>query len=194
MRIRKIYGGRSSTLIAAGMTIALSALIGGAATSPPNDERARAAFLEVAKVLKSPRCQNCHPDGNAPLQHDTSQPHRMAIRRDIERLGLSCETCHQATNLLGAHMPPGAPHWRLPTSSMPMVFQNRTPGEICRALKDPAKNGNRSLSDILHHVTDDAIVNWAWKPGEGRTTPPLSHDEFVRQVTEWVNNGAACPE
>jgi len=89
-------------------------------------------------------------------------------------------------------MPPGAPDWRIPTPEMPMVFENKTPGELCRQLKDPAINGGRTIEEIIRHVTADPLVLWGWNPGEGRTMP-RSHDEFARKMKEWADNGAACP-
>ena len=56
---------------------------------------AEAAFLDVVKVLQSPRCMNCHPNGDAPLQGDDSRVHAMGITRDIETVGLECQTCHR---------------------------------------------------------------------------------------------------
>ena len=41
----------------------------------PDVNASQAAFLEVYKVLISPRCQNCHPAGDAPLQGDDSHVH-----------------------------------------------------------------------------------------------------------------------
>jgi hypothetical protein len=43
-------------------------------------------------------------------------------------------------------------------------------------------------------VTNDKLVLWGWEPGEGRTKPPLSHDDFARKFREWVEKGAASPE
>src|SRR6476660_2616760 len=33
------------------------------------------AFMKVYKVLMSPRCMNCHPAGDAPLQGDDNHVH-----------------------------------------------------------------------------------------------------------------------
>ena len=35
------------------------------------------AFMDVYKVLMSPRCMNCHPSGDIPLQGDDSHLHTM---------------------------------------------------------------------------------------------------------------------
>ena len=39
------------------------------------------AFQQVYQVLQHPRCLNCHPSGDAPLQNEDSQPHAMNISR-----------------------------------------------------------------------------------------------------------------
>jgi len=51
-----------------------------------------------------------------------------------------------------------------------------------------------TTEQLIHHVSTDPLVLWGWNPGEGRSIPPLSHDEFVAKVAEWINNGAACPK
>jgi hypothetical protein len=155
------------------------------------------AFLRASRVLLHPRCVNCHPEGDHPLIGDESRPHPMYIERGQNGMGtagLPCRGCHQDKNLSGEHTPPGAPEWHLPTRIMPMVFQNRTPRQICEHLKDPSQNGGRNLEQILEHVREAPVVLWGWNPGDGRTPVPISHDEFVRDMTEWVAKGAACPE
>ncbi len=157
----------------------------------------RAAFIEAYKVFLHPRCMNCHPEGDSPLQTDNSVPHAMRVQRGLEGkgvYGMQCSTCHQLANWPGAQTPPGAPNWHLPPPEMPMVFQNRTPSELARQLKDPQQNGGKTLEEILHHVSHDALVLWGWDPGEGRSTPPLSHAEFVSKMETWINNGAAEPK
>ena len=68
-------------------------------TEPTSEqERGEAAFLEVYRVLQHPRCLNCHPDGDAPLQGDVSKPHAMNITRMSEEAGLECAACHQEKN------------------------------------------------------------------------------------------------
>jgi hypothetical protein len=41
-------------------------------------------------------------------------------------------------------------------------------------------------------MKSDPLVLWAWTPGAGRTTPPLSHDEFVKALSAWVGAGMPC--
>jgi hypothetical protein len=164
-----------------------------------NDKSALSAeaFLKASEVLKNPRCVNCHPRGERPLQGNDSHPHTMNVMRGPEGLGkngLWCSTCHQEMNLPGAHMPPGALGWSLPPKDMPMVFEGVSPHELCEHFKDPAQNGHRSPDEVLEHVETGPVVLWAWDPGEGRTPIPVSHEEFIKDIKEWVDNGAACPE
>ncbi len=154
-------------------------------------------FTEASKVFLHPRCVNCHPRGDAPLIGDNSRPHPMRVRRGPEGMGengMRCSGCHQAKNLPGPHLPPGAPGWQLPPRDTPMVFEKRTPRELCLQLKDPAQNGNRTPEEILEHVREAPIVLWGWDPGQGRTPVSVPHQTFVNQMTEWVKTGAACPE
>ena len=162
-----------------------------------DDTGARAAFLDVYKVLTHPRCMNCHPSGDAPLQGDDSHPHMQNVKRGEDGKGkyaLKCANCHQDTNLPGENLPPGNPNWHLPKRDMPLVFQGKSPRELADQLKDPKRNGGKTLEQLVEHVTHDKLVLWGWEPGDGRTKPPLSHDEFAGKFREWVEKGAASPE
>src|ERR1700686_4866501 len=113
-------------------------------TGDTKSAASEAAFLQVWKVFTSPRCQNCHPAGDAPLQGDDSHVHTQNVKRGKDGqgvYGMRCDTCHQTTNLSGEHLPPGNPKWSLPTPEHKMVFVGRTPAELCRQLKDPKQNG-----------------------------------------------------
>lgn len=160
--------------------------------------KSRAAFSESVKVFFSARCSNCHPGGDAPTQGDTMASHSMEIKRGPDGRGVGeqkCTTCHQDINLDGDGLPPGAPNWHMPGEANKMAFQGISAGQLCRNLKDPLKNGGRkSAKDAVHHIATDPLVLWAWTPGNGRTTPPMSHADFMKKMNEWVDNGAACPE
>lgn len=164
-------------------------------TNQENVERSLRAFREVASVLTSPRCLNCHVPGDGPLQGDDDHAHLMNVKRGADGKGsaaLRCFACHQSENAAVLHGPPGAADWQLPPPQTPMAWKGLSMGELCRTLRDPAKNGNRSLQDLIAHM-DTSLVRWAWNPGPGRTLPPLSHDEFVSHLKEWIGTGAACP-
>jgi hypothetical protein len=155
------------------------------------------AFMSVYEVLMSPRCMNCHPAGDAPLQGDDSHPHTMEVRRGPDGRGLyaeKCSNCHQPENTAGLHTPPGNPKWRLPPADTPMIFQGRTPAQLARQLLDPKLNGGRTKEQLYEHMAKDDLVGWGWHPGEGRTPPPLSRPAFAAQVKIWLDNGAFAPK
>jgi hypothetical protein len=191
-------------LVAAALSLAVPAhqamgTVNGAgeAAGQKDDAAARAAFREAYKVFMHPRCMNCHPTGDVPLQGDDSHLHAQNVKRGPDGKGLyalKCANCHQQANLPGENMPPGNPNWHLPPPEMRLVFQGKTPGELARQLKDPKQNGGKTLDQLLHHVSEDKLVLWGWEPGDGRTKPPLTHDEFVRKMREWIEKGAAEPE
>ncbi len=163
----------------------------------PDAAASRTAFLQVYRVLTSPRCQNCHPAGDAPLQGDDSHVHLQNVKRGADGHGVTamrCDTCHQTANLAGAHMPPGNPKWALPPPAQKMVFVGRSPAQLCKQIKDPKQNGGRSLEKLLDHIANDGLVGWGWNPGDGRALPPLSREDTVAQVKIWIAGGAACPE
>lgn len=154
------------------------------------------AFTGVASVLTSPRCLNCHIPGDSPLQGDEQRPHNMNVKRGPDGRGtpaMRCTNCHQDENSSTPHAPPGAPGWRLPLPAMPLAWQGLGTGDLCRTFKDPATNGGRNLGQLIEHVETDHLVHWAWNPGPGRVPPPISQEEFVAKVKEWVATGAACP-
>jgi hypothetical protein len=156
----------------------------------------KTAFLEVVAVLQSPRCMNCHPTGDRPLQGDDSHLHAQDISRRSIAAGVACATCHQLRNAdaIGVeHGPPGAPGWNLPPTETPMVFQGRSATALCGQLKDPAQTNGKNLAQLLEHVSHDPLVLWGWSPGNGRTLPPLSHERFVAAFQAWVDSGGACP-
>jgi hypothetical protein len=85
-------------------------------------ERSRALFNEVAKVVTHPRCMNCHPAGEHPLQSDDRHEHMPPARRGEGGsgiAGLTCSACHMERNFTlvgtGARYKsiPGHPRWQL---------------------------------------------------------------------------------
>ena len=64
-------------------------------------ERSRALFNEIAKVVTHPRCMNCHPAGDVPLQGNDQHLHLPPIQRGEAGLGVpgvSCASCHTEKN------------------------------------------------------------------------------------------------
>ncbi len=175
---------------------ALSQNASAAGQTNTENEKSLQAFRTVALVLTSPRCLNCHSPADGPLQGDDNHPHAMNVKRGADGKGssaLPCFACHQTENSKSPHGPPGAADWQLPPPKTPMAWKGLSIGDLCRTLKDPGKNGNRLLQDLVPHM-DTSLVRWAWNPGPGRTVPPLSHDEFVSRLKEWIETGAACPQ
>lgn len=153
------------------------------------------AFAKVYSVLMSPRCMNCHPVGDIPLQGDDSHLHTMAPKRGEDGKGLyamKCSNCHQPKNVPGVHTPPGNPKWHMPPADMKMVFQGKSPHELAKQLVNPEKNGHKSMEDLKEHVHDTLVVA-GWHPGEGRTLPPLSYEEFKAAWLTWIEKGAYAP-
>jgi hypothetical protein len=81
----------------------------------------------------------------------------------------------------------------MPLPTMKLVFEGKSAGELCRQMKDPLRNGGKSLHAVIDHL-ETPLVFWGWAPGDGRSTPPMSHAEFARKMREWVDKGGACPE
>jgi cytochrome c5 len=153
------------------------------------------AFETVYKSLMSPRCMNCHPAGDVPLQGDDSHLHTMNPKRGVEGKGvyaMKCSNCHQETNTPGLHTPPGNPEWHLPPAAMKMVFQGKSAHELAKQLVDKKKNGNKDMKKLIDHA-DDGLVLAGWNPGEGRTLPPVTHAEFKKAWITWLKTGAYAP-
>ncbi|HZW93829.1 MAG TPA: hypothetical protein VFF64_12830 [Candidatus Eremiobacteraceae bacterium] len=183
--------------VAGALRFARSAAAAAPSASPqPVAADEGALFTAFVPVLRHPRCMNCHSQGDYPRQGDDGHPHTMNIRRGPVGFGVTavkCSTCHQDHNLDGAHLPPGAPGWRLPPPSMPMIWQGLTDAQICESIKDPKQNRGRNLDQLVEHLTADKLVMWGWNPGEGRTPVPIPHDEFSAMVKQWQTAGAPCP-
>ena len=163
-----------------------------AQTAEPRQAESVQAFTRVAEVLRHPRCLNCHPTGDAPRQTDARHRHRMLVARGSDGFGtpaMRCTTCHQTVNTADGRVP-GAPNWHLAPRSM--GWEGLTDGELCRVLKDPKRNGQKTVPALVHHMTEDALVQWAWSPGD-RSVPPVSQHEFHETVRRWAATGAACP-
>jgi hypothetical protein len=152
-----------------------------------------AAFDVVFKTFMHPRCMNCHPAGDAPLQYDDSRVHGQNITRRSEKNGLPCSACHREKNGTQPNTPPGAPSWHLPPEATPMIFQGRTPRQLCEQLKDPKQTGGKDLAKLVEHVEHDALVGWGWDPGPGRKPVPTPRAAVIDAMKTWVAAGAPCP-
>jgi hypothetical protein len=156
-------------------------------------KRSVALFTELGKVLTHPRCVNCHPAGDRPRQGDEGRLHQPPVDRGADGHGLAamrCPICHQQANFEPGRVP-GHPEWHL--APREMAWEGKTLAEICVQIKDPKRNGNRSLADLIHHIGADTLVGWAWSPGFGRRPAPGTQQEAGALAEAWVKTGAACP-
>jgi hypothetical protein len=155
--------------------------------------RSAAIFTELGKVLTHPRCVNCHPAGDRPRQGDMARLHQPPVERGADGHGLPamrCSICHQQANFDAAGVP-GNPLWQL--APREMAWEGKTLAEICAQIKDPARNGNRSVDALIEHIGEDHLVGWAWAPGYGRQPAPGTQKQAGALVEAWVKTGAECP-
>ncbi|KYF85702.1 hypothetical protein BE17_05640 [Sorangium cellulosum] len=167
--------------------------------APASREAGLAAFETVRGVLQHPRCQNCHPAGDVPLQGDEGRLHNQYVLRGPTGHGMAgaeCTTCHGPTNppnSFGMNVPPGvAKGWHMPPPDMKMVFVGVAPRALCEQVKDPARNGGKDMAALRVHL-EDPLVTWGWNPGAGRTPIPTPYAEFVAAWETWARAGAPCP-
>ena len=69
--------------------------------------RSAAIFTEMGKVLTHPRCINCHPRTDSPLQGDDMRFHMPPVERGPGGMGIAgmeCSTCHGPRNVTFAPM------------------------------------------------------------------------------------------
>jgi len=156
--------------------------------------RSRALFGEMARVLTHPRCINCHPSGDTPHQRMTMELHDPPVVRGPDNHGvpgMECATCHQDRNQPSTRVP-GAPNWHV--APIEMAWVGKSIGDICQQLKDPARNGGKTLAQIVDHTAHDELVAWGWSPGADREPSPGTQAQFGALSAAWVETGAACPE
>ena len=160
-------------------------------------DRSRAIFAEIGKVLTHPRCMNCHPAGEHPLQGADHHEHKPVVwRGDTGNFGTPCGECHTERNVTlreaaSYQSIPGHPRWNV--APLSMAWQGKSLGEICRQLKDTAKNGGRDLALLQEHVAKDDLVAWGWNPGPGRDPAPGTQEAAGQLVQAWIDTGAECP-
>lgn len=176
---------------------------GGEDDSPkakPDRATGVAAFETVRAVFQHPRCQNCHPSEDAPLQGDEGRAHNQNVRRGPKgegMVGAECTTCHGPANppdAYGRNMPPGnVKGWHMPPPDMKMVFVGVSPRALCEQVKDPARNGGKDMAALRTHL-DDPLVVWGWSPGKGRAPVSTPRATFLTAWETWAAAGAPCPE
>jgi hypothetical protein len=189
MKLRNVF----ATLVFAGPLLLVS--VAATAQQAKSDK----LFADIYLVLTHPRCLNCHPKGDSPKQGLDAHVHMPPVARgpkDDGVAGLECAACHHAANYRASGVP-GASNWRL--APLSMAWENLSPGELCRALQDKGKNGNRDLKATVEHLTRDKLVAWGWAPGsdasgKARDPVPIPKPDFIRIVHAWAKLGAQCPQ
>ena len=192
-----------TTIIVSLMIIVIH--IGGLSTNPNYDkpypvvlsddkEKSLEDFKVILSVLKNPRCMNCHPSGDVPLQGNDQHLHRPLIVRGVADYGpaaIKCSACHHEENNIYANVP-GAPKWAVAPRSMGWV--GLTDEQIGEALMNKTKNGGRSPKDLVQHMGFDSLVMWGWHPGPGRTPIPIPLEDFRKVLFDWLATGAYVPK
>jgi hypothetical protein len=155
---------------------------------------------KIYAVFSHPRCASCHVEDDHPRwsgeHYGDTRFHAFNVQRGEDgsgfgNAGLRCTTCHFDSNSNILHGPPGAPNWHL--APVEMVWWEKSSAEICAQIKDPARNGDRTLEEIALHVRDDKLVAWGWAPGPGREPAPGSAEETFEALKNWSAAGAPCP-
>ncbi len=188
-------------VVAAGITVSAAQPEGGATLKAASDfesiadkkERSVALFAEAGKVITHPRCVNCHPAGDRPMQGNDSHPHQPLVVRGADGLGaigMRCTTCHGPANFNPGGVP-GHPMWHV--APIEMAWVGKSLGEICEQIKDPKRNGGKSMEELIHHMSEDTLVGWGWTPGGDREPAPGTQKEFGGLIRAWAETGAACP-
>lgn len=197
---------RKSLLIAAFLIGFGGTGIPAIAQSSESPSDGLAVWDKIHDVLSHPRCSNCHVgENNRPIwSGPTYAPfpegqdwkyHGMNINGDDSRIGIEsipCSACHSQSNMDVPHGPPGNHAWQL--APVEMEWFGKSSKEICEALKDPARNGGRSLGEVADHIDHDGLVHWGWKPGSGREPAPYSRKQTVTFMQQWISSGAPCPQ
>ena len=190
----------SRLLLAAPAMLAMIA----AALAAPSRADGLAQWRQIESVLTHPRCLNCHTSTDYPRQGDDRHRHLFGVVRGADGHGATaaqCAMCHHDINADGAGVP-GAKGWRLAPLSMTWESApgvRMTSRELCHALTDKRRNGQRSAAQLIDHHADEPLVGWAWAPGQRpdgtmRATPPVSHADFVAATRTWAAAGAPCPQ
>ena len=121
-------------------------------------------------------------------------PHQPLVVRGVDdqgAIGMRCTTCHQGANFEPSGVP-GHPLWHVAPKSM--AWQGKTLGQICEQVKDPRRNGGKTMAQIEEHMAHDTLVGWGWMPGGTREPAPGTQAQFGALISAWIASGAACPK
>ena len=115
-----------------------------------NPEAGLTEWRKIESVLTHPRCLNCHGMTDYPRQGDDGRAHGLAARRGPDGHGIApkCQACHRDENQTASGIP-GAKDWHM--APLSMGWTGLTPGALCTALLDPARNGGRTGEKVIDH-------------------------------------------
>jgi len=87
------------TCMGAAIMLAAVGTVFGQASS--KHEKSVTAFKQIAQVMRSPRCMNCHTMTEFPRQGDDGRRHDQRVTRGEDGKGtapMQCVACHRDTN------------------------------------------------------------------------------------------------
>ena len=165
-----------------------------------------AAWQKFYEVASHPRCSNCHVGAdNKPMwsgpSYGKTRPHGMNINAGESRIGaeaLICSTCHttlQEPDPDANRVPHAAPKVAMAWQLAPVEAEwfGKSSVYICNQLRDPERNGDRTIREVAAHLDHDLILHWAWAPGGGREPAPHSLQEAMDALMKWSAAGTPCP-
>jgi hypothetical protein len=159
------------------------------------------AFSRIYEVTAHPRCSNCHVGAdNRPMwsgpSYGRTRAHGMNINAGDSRIGaetIQCSTCHayrEGLNDTPHAAPQVAMNWQL--APVEAEWFGKSSDEICNQLRDPDRNGGRTMLELAEHLNHDLILHWAWNPGGGRAPAPYSLQEHIDDLLIWGVAGFPC--
>ncbi|MCY6383255.1 hypothetical protein [Hoeflea prorocentri] len=157
-------------------------------------------------VASHPRCSNCHVGAdNRPMwsgpSYGRTRPHGMNINAGESRIGaetLLCSTCHTDVEGMASasnDRPHAAPRVSMTWQLAPVEAEwfGKSSAYVCEQLKDPERNGNRTIKEVAAHLDHDLILHWAWEPGGNREPAPHSLQATMDALMKWAAAGTPCP-
>ena len=192
-KLRYLEGAEAAAFLFLVVALESRAQTSPASSISPDRQNGIEAFTRIATVLRNPRCLNCHPTGNSPRQGDDRHQHANLVRRGPDGKGVPgqlCSTCHQAENNEASGVP-GKPNWHL--APLSMGWEGLSDADLCRAIKDPKRNGGRDLHAMTEHIASDPLVDYGWNPGGTRRPISIPREEVVELMEAWTRAGAPCP-
>lgn len=169
-------------------------------------EEGLASWQTFYEVASHPRCANCHVGAdNRPMwsgpSYGRTRPHGMNINAGVSRIGaetIPCATCHTTTESVGENAnatPHAAPRVAMSWQLAPVEAEwfGKSSAYICAQLKDPERNGDRTIREVAAHLDHDLILHWAWTPGGGREPAPHSLQATMDALMKWAAAGTPCP-